>query len=537
MTTDREIARLRTAYADLLDAESSPELARFCGELESLYTAPEIPARSPCFDLTGRAVANKQSDHERARTRPSALPGWVRSPFPPSKSPAWLARLNGAATIVSTAVLVVGAVAVAALLFVKRPDATTTGLGTPSNETPTLLYAGSLAGHTGIIAATIGGRERLLVEGNFFGVSPSPDGQRFLAYGTTEGTVTALVRLYATDGRLLRTYTLGATQPLIAYWAPNGQTLALFARAGTAAVWEHGNFQTWLLDDTGAKELQLAGQTLVGTAYATGVWSAHSRLLVGVIGADTNGDGQIGSGDAFTVWSVNADGGDPRPRYSGPGMPLGWSYTGTFFYVIESTRVLAIDDRTGGQRIVVTAPDARQPLGATPNTNGKAPNPVTFGLFQASALAAAPIGDRLALWLVPASEAPNTATAPPMLVVVDGQGREVGQDSAPTGATPRFTAWAPNAERLAYSYTTTSNDPAGIRAISIAIDGTVTVTDLGQTGTPPDLNGLRWSTDSTLMAFLSAGRVTATTADTPVALWTSKGTGTGWPSWQPAGNP
>lgn len=540
MTPDRDLARLRATYADLLDAAATPDLVRFVGDLEALHTAPMPPAPAP-LALTRPTCVPRASEraHDAQVPRPSPRAARLDHPPRPAAGRWWWTGFAQAVAAVGTAALILGVLVASALLLPGRHGAVTTGPAATAAASPTLLYPGILGGRAGIIVATVSGQEQLLAEGGYYGVVPSPDGRRFLAYGIAgDAGATAVVDLYAADGRLLRRHALGDIRPLIAYWAPDARHIALYGRSGDAAVWEEGDFRTWFLDEGGARELRLGARTSVGTASGTGAWSAQGRLLLVVVEGDSNGDGRIGQGDAEAVWTVDATGVDARQLYAGDGMPLGWSHTGTAVYVVAPTRAIAVDDRTGTQRVVATAAEVGRQLRPMPQANGTMPTLRTFGALPATALVATPAGDRLALWLAPATAVGATDTLAPYLAIVDEQGRVVGQDRATPGTAPQFTAWAPSTGLLAYSYTAAGGGPGGVRVVTVGGTAAAVPTNLaGIDATQPDGTSLRWSPDGRQLAFLRSGRVTVVAGGSPTEAWTSLGTGSGWPGWQPAPAP
>lgn len=523
MGHDTDLARLRTTYADLLDADAPPDLVRFLGDLEALHTAPTPPAPA-------RIARPARLLGVASRTAQPTLP----PPSAPARRP-WAGGVR-VTTAFSTAALIVVVVAVAALLLRDCFAPAATDTASAPTGSATVLYPGTLDGRAGIVAAGAdGGDPRLLTGGAYSGVAASPDGRRFLAYNSESAT------LYAMEGQVIRRYDLGAATPLIAYWSPDAQRVALYARADDLAAWEDGDFGVWLLDEQGARELRLGARTSVGTMSGTGVWSARGRLLLGVVPGDSNGDGRAGPGDAEELWTVDATGGDARRLYAGEGFALGWSRAGTAVYVVEPGRVLAIDGANGAARTVVTAADVARQLRTEPQANGTPPTLGAFGALSAAALAPAPDGDRLALWLVPATAVGATAAPEaPYLAVLDERGKVVGQHRAATGTTPTFTAWAPDGKRLAYSHTEAGNGSmGGVRV--------VTVNGAASAALPPVFTGvdrmraatssLRWSPDGRHLAVLRAGRIEVWSGPAPGDKRVLPGSSNGWPSWQPPAAP
>lgn len=116
----------------------------------------------------------------------------------------------------------------------------------------------------------------------------------------------------------------------------------------------------------------------------------------------------------------------------------------------------------------------------------------------------------------------------------------VGQHRADAGTTPRFTAWAPDGARLAYSYT----EPGGASLGGVRL---VVVGDADRPATPPIFTGVdsaraegtspRWSPDGRRLAVLRAGRVAVSTGPDPGDVRVLPGASAGWPGWQPRSTP
>jgi hypothetical protein len=524
MTHDAE-PRMADHGADdaFLAALREPPRAAFAASLYLKLAAWDAPSAAP-------RDAGSPADGGDATLPTLESPGPVRHRW------RWLAQ---SAAVAGIMVLVLGVFAVAALALRGQfaPAATApTSVPVASAE---LLYAGQLAARSGIIAVRAdGSQEHLLAAGDYIGVASSPDGHRFLAYGTTrDANPRAIVDLYDATGQLLRRYELGAVLPLIVYWAPDSRHAALYARTGDAIPGQDDDYQTWLLGEQGARELRLGGQTSVGTPAGTGAWSPQGRLLVGVRAVDSNGDGRLGFGDDDAAWTVAADGGDARRLFDGGGVPIGWSGTGSTVYVVQSKRVLAIDDATGQQRTVATAEEVgRQVRPALAADAARLPLS-DFGAIQAAALVAAPAGDSLALWLTPATAVGGTATPAPYLAVIDQQGRVIGQDRAVPGATPTFVAWAPDGSRLAYSVAL-DDGTGSVRVLDIGAGTAITPAFLAE----PNVarwagTSLRWSPDGRSLAITRDDRVAVARGAALSEVWSSAGTSIGWSNWRPGANP
>lgn len=537
---EREGARLRSAYADILDAEDDPDLVRFVGALEAIHAAPVPPRLLTAPTPTtpdGRAI-------RRLWPLPTASPhgdGRAAAERPVEGRRRWRTLVRGANAAVAAALLVAFLIGATLLLRGGARSATSGDAVAQPVALPDLVYPGMFEGRTGLVAARAdGSRQWLLDEGNYQYVAWAPDGRRFLANGWADNQgakPTSTVVLFSTEGRVLRRYALGAVQPLVAHWAPDSRHVALLVRSGTVVDGEDSGVGTWLLDEDGARELKLGARTFVGTTTGMGAWSASGRLAVEVIPRDTNGDGRITrAGDTPELWTVDATGGGAKKLSSGNSLFLGWSANGkdAFMTDVEAGRVLAIEERTGAGRDVTTAEGIRSQLRAQPGPDGQVPVALSFAQYQAFALS--PAGDRLALWLV--ADGDGGGRGAPYLAIVDAGGRLLSQGRAPAGAHPQFTTWAPGGTHLAYSYSRfggdgTPNGPSGIQIVAVEGVGIPPARPVFA-GVETDYvdRGLRWSPDGRRLAFVWVMRqriVDVTNSTAPLTLDVSKG----WPGWRP----
>ncbi len=530
MSADRDLARLRATYPDVLDGADDPDLVRFLGTLEGAHAAPVPPPRGPARGAASASPVPALPWHDPAAWSTAA-------PRPHYPVAGWGRRAVG----VGAAALLVVALLVGALALAR-------GRLTPAAPAATrLLYPGALAGRAGIVAAAPDdGGERLLVAGDYAGVAPSPDGRRFLAYGVA-GTA-AVVDLYAGDGRLLRRHALGDATPLIAYWAPDARHVALLARSGAATDAGGGRFRTWLLDDAGAREVTLGAQVVVGTSSGAGAWSRDGRLFLAVTPGDQAG--RLTPGAVPELWTVDATGGDARRLPGDPVFGFGWSADGGTIYAIAgggatdpagaftpgATLLLAVDGRTGARRTLASADDLARRLRLAPPSDG--PLPDLPGRWTVAAPAVAPGGDRIALWLIPAlGDDRALVDARPYLAVVDGEGRVTAAGYGDPLAAPRFTVWSPDGRRVIYAYTANT-------AGSVASLGLVAPTPAGEPpaatvalatalgGFTAEETSPRWSPDGRALAFLREGRVVLATGATLADTRALDGAGRGWPAWQ-----
>ncbi len=214
--------------------------------------------------------------------------------------------------------------------------------------------------------------------------------------------------------------------------------------------------------------MRLGARTSFGNVAGTAAWSVGGRLLLHVATGDNNGDGRITWADEHELWTADAAGRDARKLYQGQHVGqyvgLGWSGTGTAVYILgdfpripesrddwQTTRLLAIDDRTGAQRTIATTDGLAGQLRRTPRADGTLP---TLAFWGPASVATTPAGDRIALWLAASDNfVASPLKDPPYLAIVDEAGRVVGQHRAEEGANPGFIAWAPDGARLAYSHT------------------------------------------------------------------------------------
>lgn len=540
MSTDHERARLQATYADLLEEEADEELLRFIGVLDAAYATPPLPAAvRATLARSGWETTGLASQPDRSRRREWLAPfrapaAWARERLatPPRSAPGRWTHLHQALNAATTLALVLGIALAAFLLLGNRPPASQGSAPANGNW----LYPGSLEGRSGIVSVAPDGTARLLIEGGFYGVTPSPDGQRLIAYGDRDAGIwpaPATAALYTADGRLLRRYTLGGATPLIPYWAPDSRHLAFFARVG-AQVGIEGDFRTWLLDEHGEREIQLGRQTLVGTSSGTGVWSSRGELLLSVIAADSNGDGSITTADRQATWVIGADGSNPRHLRDENAANLGWSRDGRTAYLLDAAAITAVNTASGENTTIVRFAAIADELRSRSARQG-ATEATTITGFAYFPAAIAPSGDRFAIWLTPDASDNATTLPPSYLVVLDTQGRIVGLTRGETNTRPRFVAWSPDGARIAYSYATTGSDLGGIRVVSS------TSTTLTDTSPPlamianqtPDGLSLRWSPDSRQLAFSINGGVEIASGTDLVKRRPLPGLTFGWPNWQP----
>ena len=543
MKTDREHARLRATYADLLDDVDAEELLPFIGALDAAHSPPPLPA-------TARAVLDQPRWAAHQYPLPATKPGRKARPRPLRTLAAWMrgrlafpqgtpsrrgANLHQAINAATTIVLVLG-IALAAFLLLGQPARPVQGVTGRVNGN--WAYPGTLDGRSGIISVTPDGTARLLIEGGFYGVTPSPDGRRLIVYGNRQPETwpdATAAALYTAEGQLLRRYTLGGATPLIPYWSPDSRRIAFFTSLG-ARVGTEGVFRTWLLDEHGEREVQLGRQTLVGTSSGTGVWSSRGDLLVSVIAADSNGDGAITSSDRQETWVIHNDGSAPRRLRDETAAILGWSRDGRTAYLLTADALIAVDVASGSSKVVASAADVIAALRAMATQQSVAAPDASITGFAYFPAAIAPSGDRFAVWLIPKTAEKATTAPPPYLVVLDAQGRIAGVTRGETNTWPRFTAWSPDSARIAYSTATMGNDLGSIRVVgsttTALADTSVALATIGS-NTPDGLSA-RWSPDGQQLTFSTNGLLEVASGANLGERRRLPGQIYGWPNWQPA---
>jgi hypothetical protein len=541
MNSDTERARLRARYADLLDSDQEEEL-HFIGALDAAYARPPLPDKvqailnqhawhNAAVPLPG-SVQPRKDRHISRRLR-DAIFGETAIPTQAPVAGRWgnLHQILNAAT---TIVLVVG-IALAAL-FLLRDSAMPSQGSVPANGN--WLYPGSLNGRSGIISVAADGTAQLLIEGGFYGVTPSPDGQRLIAYGNREAAIWpepgTAAALYTADGQLLRRYTLGGATPLIPYWSPDSQHIAFFARLGLGSG-NGSDFRTWLLDENGEHELQLGQRTLVGTSSGTGVWSSRGELLVSVIAADSNGDGMVTTVDRQATWIVGTDGNSPRRLHDETAATLGWSSDGLTAYLLGATTLMAVDVRSGTSERVAHFDNVATALRSAAMRQGIAAEISELVGFSYGPAAIAPSGDRFAIWLIPEISEVATSAASAYMVVIDRSGQIIGITRGEADMRPRFVAWSPDSARVAYSYIPLDSELATIRVLnstemSLADTPSTRVTLVNQSA---DGMSLRWSPDSRQLAYTLNGSVEIASGTALAVRRTLPGFMYGWPNWLP----
>ncbi len=366
-----------------------------------------------------------------------------------------------------------------------------------------LLYAGSFAGRRGLfLIGADGGDRRLLAEGNYHLGVWAPDGERFAAVGVPSAEGASRLDLFTAGGRLLRQVDFAGFlfEPL---WAPDARRLAV-------AAGEHLATTTWLLDEDRTIEVRLGSRTRpIG-------WLTDGRLALVVT---RGGEGRLGTdaSDRQQLWTVDADGRDARELTEQLYGSEHWASEGTTVYTLGDARphvslngeirpiaesVLAIDTGSGMRRAVVTLDGVLAQL-------GQGADPTLLRWFNAFSVA--PRGDRLAVWLLTERRAGGTLA--PQLVIVDRDGRVIGQDRLAVGFFPTGGDWTAVGGRFAYGSGSGSNGDTRV----LTIDGTsdpAGIVVLENGGALP-----QWSRDGQWLAFERAGRIEIAASRPPPRSW------------------
>lgn len=489
-----------------------------------LYALREAPR--PAFaaalyqQLTTQETAANRHDR-RPLTLPAAGTMTVAAPGSPRTPHPWR-TVHPAVTLAATVAVLLSVLALVTLLLRGGNTPAALAPATPVAANARVLYAGILIADRGIIAVEAdGSRELMLAAGDYNGVAPTSDGSRFLAFGARfTAEPTAAIDLYTAAGTLLRHYEIPGLA-FAATWAPDNRHAIVVSQTGEQSARQ---FHSWVVDEQQVREILPGGQP--GFAVATGahVWSAQGRLVIWRH-ADTS------NLTALDLWTVNGAGDDAQPFYNGPGIFIGWANGNKTGYIIEPQRLLAIDERTGQQRVITTVEAVgRQLRPATPGDELQLPLG-QFGLSGAQTLLDTPNGVRFALWLNPARSVGSATPPAPYLAIVDQWGQVLGQYQLEPGTSPVFASWNPNASYLACGLLRTDGLEL-VEVLATPAGGPVTLTiALPTRPQMAEYTSPRWSPDGRTLAVDSLAHLLLLSGPNLSTRWQSQGTPYTWPAW------
>lgn len=426
------------------------------------------------------------------------------------------------------------------------PAATVAAPATPRpapalRDAGSLLCLGALAGAAGIIAVDAdGGDPRLLAPGAYDALDWTPDGDRFAATGPLAiGGSATQVALFAADGRALARFPLEGSVIAPPRWSPDGARLVchlLTVAAVTGANPTLAPGATLLVDAAGVRAVDAPADLIPWG------WTPTGRLAL--LTVTERATGRVDAANPRIVWTVNAAGGDLRREAGGAFYPLGWSADGATLYAAGALRdsglpgyvvplpsaLLAIDTRTGDERVVVTA----AALAGVPGAATPAPGAVhTFGGWSL-----APGGAACALWVQAGHGAGTPVSAPvaqeTALVLVDAAGRPLARAAMPAGLPVFELAWAPVGVALAYSGPAIGAVGDEVRILAA---GGAPPLAYPLAGTGPSRRGtLAWSPDGRWLAHPGQGGLTIAATGGP-AWSTALGLVGTNPAWRPGTRP